>query len=212
MKKQGTGAETEKEKGIEIEKEKEKGIIQEVEALGIIEKHLEKILQKTWVSWLFKIIGGTCVYITNLSRNVKEYQLEDLFKKYGAIKDVIVVRDPFTKESRGFAFLTYETSESARHSISEMSGYELNDRRIVCEIAKRNKSRVSTPGVYLGPSSAKRMRSRYERVRYKSRSRSSDRRKYRKYDYRSRSRGTKDRDRSRSFSRRRWIILVQIKS
>lgn len=154
-----------------------------------------------------KYLECTCVYITNLSRRVKEYQIEDLFNKYGTIKDVVIVKDPFTKDSRGFAFLTYETSASARRAISDMSGFKINDRRIICEIAKRSKSRRSTPGVYLGPTSATSMRNKYEKYRNRSRSRSYDKRCHQKYNYhnnRSNSKCEKNREeRSRSISRRR---------
>lgn len=188
---------------IVVEREEKEGeMIQEAAVLALIVRVREITQQKTRVYLILYFLEENCIYITNLSRAIKEYQLEDLFKKYGAIKDVIIVRDPFTKESRGFAFLTFETSESALNAISEMSGYDLNDRRIVCEIAKRNKSRSSTPGVYLGPSSVKRMRTRY-RYPSPSRSRSSERRRYKKYDYPSRSRSRGGRDRSRSYSRRR---------
>jgi RNA recognition motif-containing protein len=148
-------------------------------------------------------IERRCLYITNLPRRVKEYELEDLFKKFGPIKDLVIVKDPFTKESRGFSFLTFETNESAKIAIEEMSGFELEGRRIVCEVAKRNKSRTSTPGIYLGPSSVKKMRSRYEeRPRHRSRSRSFERHRYRRYDERSRSR-SRSRGRNNSYSRRK---------
>lgn len=85
-----------------------------------------------------------------------------------------------------------------------MSGTQIQDKKIKVEISKRNKERSSTPGVYLGPSTSKRMRPRFERPRnYRSRSRSYRRRRY---DSRDRSRPRKfmgSRSRSRSYSMRR---------
>jgi transformer-2 protein len=89
---------------------------------------------------------------------------------------VKIVKDPFTKESRGFAFITYEKNSQALESIKQMNGQEFSGRQIAVEISKRNKERTSTPGIYLGPSSAKRMRPKYDNYRnsrsYRSRSRS----------------------------------------
>jgi transformer-2 protein len=149
------------------------------------------------------------IYITNLSKRAKEYELEEIFKKYGVIKEIKIVKDPFSKESRGFGFITFESNSQAEEAISVLNNTEFDGRMISCEVAKRNRGRTSTPGVYLGPTSAKRMRGgKYDRPRYhhsrNSRSRSFSRRRYRKYEPRSWSRSRSPYySRSRSLSRRR---------
>jgi len=156
----------------------------------------------------------SCVYVTNLSRYIKESELEEKFIRFGDIKNIKIVKDPFTHESRGFAFVTYEKNSAAEESIKEMSGSEILGRTITCEISKRNRERTSTPGIYLGPSSAKRLKPRYDNrdnrnYHHRSRSRSYGRR--RRYDSRSPDRRNKSRsrererggERSRSFSKKR---------
>lgn len=152
-------------------------------------------------------LDQNCVYVTNLSRTVKEYELEDVFAKYGTLKSVKIVKDPFTKESRGFAFITYEKNSQALESIKEMNGQQFSGRQISVEISKRNKERTSTPGIYLGPSSAKRMRPKYDSYRnnrsFRSRSRSiHDRPRYYSKDRQERPRRF-SRSRSQSLNRKR---------
>jgi len=45
------------------------------------------------------------IYIGNLSQQVSEQQLEELFKAYGSVSSVKIIRDMFTGESKGFAFV-----------------------------------------------------------------------------------------------------------
>jgi RNA recognition motif-containing protein len=62
-----------------------------------------------------------------------------------------VVRDPFTKESRGFAFVTFEYSDDAYQAVDKTDGKALiNGRVLIVEISKRSAPRRSTPGRYLG--------------------------------------------------------------
>ena len=72
--------------------------------------------------------------------------------------------------------MTYETPNQAKDAIVGMSGQEINGRQITVEISKRTKERTSTPGIYLGPNSAKTMKPRFDRPKYdRSRSRSRSR-------------------------------------
>lgn len=133
---------------------------------------------------------------------MKEYQFQSYFEKFGTIKNIKIVRDPFNNESRGFGFITFETKEQAQSAVNQMNKTIIEEREIKVEISKRNKERSSTPGIYLGPSSARRIRPRNDRPRYyKSRSRSTGRKDYDKGSYRKGRRYS--RSRSRSYSNRK---------
>lgn len=67
------------------------------------------------------------------------------------IQKVQVMRDPHTKESRGFAFVTMETAEDAEACISNLSATELMGRTMNVEKARRGRARTPTPGQYHGP-------------------------------------------------------------
>jgi transformer-2 protein len=135
------------------------------------------------------------------------------------ITRLIVTLNNF-RESRGFAFITYETSYDANDAIRDMDRRNwdgrfelfLKFREVRVEISKRAKARVPTPGKYLGQD---RMRNSY-RKRRDSRSPSygrgrrrdtsysppANRRKYRERDD-SKGRGGRGGERRRSNSRER---------
>ena len=115
---------------------------------------------------------------------MKDSEIKEKLEKYGKIIDCNVVRDPFTKESRGFGFFTFEKSGGAQDAIENLNKSEFDGRVISLEMSKRNKPHKPTPGAYLGPNSTKnrstsrrsysneRRGGRHYRSRSKSRSRS----------------------------------------
>ena len=61
------------------------------------------------------------------------------------------MRDPHTKDSRGFAFVTMETAEEAEAAIAACNATELMGRVMNVEKARRGRARTPTPGQYHGP-------------------------------------------------------------
>lgn len=61
------------------------------------------------------------------------------------------MRDPHTKDSRGFAFVTMETSEEADAAVAALNAQELMGRVMNVEKARRGRARTPTPGQYHGP-------------------------------------------------------------
>ena len=55
--------------------------------------------------------------------------LKDHFKEYGEITDAVVIKDPNTKRSRGFGFITFETSKSVDACL-EGRPHELDGREV----------------------------------------------------------------------------------
>jgi RNA recognition motif-containing protein len=93
---------------------------------------------------------GKTIYVSNLRRDLTERYLEKKFSKFGDIKGIEIVMDPFTRESRGFGFITYETSKAANLAIEKMHRRELKKRALTVEMSRRGKPRVKTPGKYMG--------------------------------------------------------------
>ena len=60
--------------------------------------------------------------MANLSRTVRTKEVDHVFRPFGHIDQLEVVRDPFTKESRGFAFVTYEKVEDACEAVRKLDG------------------------------------------------------------------------------------------
>lgn len=52
------------------------------------------------------------------------------------------MKDPRTRESRGFAFVTFEEPAAAEEAISALDGTTLDERTIMVEKAKRGRART----------------------------------------------------------------------
>uniref|UniRef100_A0A8C5R1S5 RRM domain-containing protein n=1 Tax=Leptobrachium leishanense TaxID=445787 RepID=A0A8C5R1S5_9ANUR len=59
-----------------------------------------------------------------------EQNLEQVFCKYGAISEVVVVKDRETKRSRGFGFVTYENPDDAKDAMLAMNGKSVDGGKI----------------------------------------------------------------------------------
>eukprot|EP01060_Flectonema_neradi_P032543 TRINITY_DN51_c1_g2_i1.p1 TRINITY_DN51_c1_g2~~TRINITY_DN51_c1_g2_i1.p1 ORF type:complete len:260 (+),score=69.64 TRINITY_DN51_c1_g2_i1:47-826(+) len=66
------------------------------------------------------------VRITNLSEDISEDDLRQLFVKYGQISRSYVAVDKVTKERRGFAFITFKNREDAAMAIEKLDRHPFN--------------------------------------------------------------------------------------
>ena len=139
---------------------------------------------------------GNVLYISNLPRDINDEELKEKFEKNGKIEKIKIIREPLSNDSRGFAFITFESNKIAKDIIDKFNNSDFRGNIIKIEISKRSRPYKPTPGVYLGPKNERRRFDRrdYYRRRYRSRSRS---RSYRRYSG-SRS-WSRDRRRSGSF-------------
>src|SRR6188768_610679 len=74
---------------------------------------------------------GTRLYVGNLSYNVTEGELRDVFAEGGRnVVEVKIVMDRDTGRPRGFAFVEMGSDEEATGAISSLSGREIQGRPI----------------------------------------------------------------------------------
>jgi RNA recognition motif-containing protein len=74
---------------------------------------------------------GTRLYVGNLSYNVTEPELKDVFGENGRnVKEVKVVLDRDTGRPRGFAFVEMTTDAEAAQAIETLNGREVQGRPI----------------------------------------------------------------------------------
>eukprot|EP00928_Gymnodinium_smaydae_P056770 TRINITY_DN4009_c0_g1_i2.p1 TRINITY_DN4009_c0_g1~~TRINITY_DN4009_c0_g1_i2.p1 ORF type:complete len:293 (-),score=85.50 TRINITY_DN4009_c0_g1_i2:61-939(-) len=74
--------------------------------------------------------------ITNLSEDVREGDLQDLFAQCGRLQRVYLAKDPVTFQSRGFAFVTYYTREDAQKAIDKLNGHGYDNLILQVQFAK----------------------------------------------------------------------------
>lgn len=94
---------------------------------------------------------GNNLHVAGLSHRVDTRDLEAAFAKIGRVKKASVMYDPHSRESRGFGFVTMETSEEADAAITALNGNDLMGKVITVEKARRGRARTPTPGRYYGP-------------------------------------------------------------
>ncbi|CAD0057785.1 unnamed protein product [Aureobasidium pullulans] len=78
-------------------------------------------------------------------------EVRRLFEKYGDVDTCSIMRDPHTRESRGFGFVNMATGEQADAAKSGLQGEVYEGRTLSIEKARRSRPRTPTPGKYFGP-------------------------------------------------------------
>jgi RNA recognition motif-containing protein len=69
------------------------------------------------------------IYVGNLSFNVTEADLKELFGQHGTVQTASVIKDKYSGESRGFGFVEMPEKEEALKAISALNGKDLNPLR-----------------------------------------------------------------------------------
>ena len=81
------------------------------------------------------------MFIGGLSLNTDEQSLRAYFGKWGDISDAVVMKEPGTKRSRGFGFVTYVDSKSVDdclqdkpHVVDDKEVRKLKGNNMVCGV------------------------------------------------------------------------------
>lgn len=81
------------------------------------------------------------IYVGNLAPNVEEEDLNDLFSKHGKVDSVKIIRDMFTKISKGFGFIEMFLKPEAEKALHVLNSFELKGKKLVVNEAKPQKPR-----------------------------------------------------------------------
>ncbi|HZF65389.1 MAG TPA: RNA-binding protein [Chitinophagaceae bacterium] len=71
------------------------------------------------------------IYVGNLSWNLKDQDLTNLFTPYGEVASAKIVMDKFTQRSKGFGFVEMPNDEQAQAAIAQLNGSEVDGRNLV---------------------------------------------------------------------------------
>lgn len=86
------------------------------------------------------------IYVGNLAPDVTEDDLKQLFATHGQIQSVMILRDKFTGEPRGFAFVEMQSKEEAQAAINALNGVELKGRGLKVNEARPKVDHRSSGG------------------------------------------------------------------
>jgi len=76
------------------------------------------------------------IFVGNLSFQVTDFDLEDLFKQYGEVVSAKVILDRDTNRSRGFGFVEMNSESAVEAAIEALNGSEVKGRAINASVAK----------------------------------------------------------------------------
>ena len=83
------------------------------------------------------------LFVKGLPYEFKEDDIGDRFRKFGEIKAIRIAYNWQTKQSKGFAYIQYETHESAKQALEKMNGREIKGRFIKVDFDAKSKPRSS---------------------------------------------------------------------
>ena len=70
------------------------------------------------------------IYVGNLSSETGEEDLREAFKSFGEVTSVSIIKDKYSGEPRGFAFVEMSKKEEAQKAIAGLSGTEVHGRTL----------------------------------------------------------------------------------
>ena len=76
------------------------------------------------------------LYVGNLSYNTGEEDLRQLFSQAGQIKEVALIMDRDTRQSKGFGFVEMATQAEAEKAIQMFNEHEVDGRRLTVNMAR----------------------------------------------------------------------------
>ncbi len=70
------------------------------------------------------------IYVGNLARDVSEEDLKKAFEAHGQVSSVAIIKDKFSGDPRGFAFVEMPDKAEAEAALSGLNGTELNGQSL----------------------------------------------------------------------------------
>ncbi len=89
------------------------------------------------------------IYVGNLATESDEDDLKKAFASYGQVESVTIIKDKFSQESRGFAFVEMPSKAEADAAIAGLNGKDMMGNMLnVNEARPRNDNRTDRGGKY----------------------------------------------------------------
>jgi RNA recognition motif-containing protein len=88
------------------------------------------------------------IFIGNLSRNVTQDSLQELFEAFGKVDSAAVIKDKFSGESKGFGFVEMSSTDEAQAAMAGLNGREVDGKSLTVNEARPRNSRGSGRRTY----------------------------------------------------------------
>jgi len=70
------------------------------------------------------------IFVGNLTKDVTDFEFQDLFEKYGKLRSAKLIRDMYSGDPRGFGFVEFENKSDAIKAIQELDGKEFKGQNL----------------------------------------------------------------------------------
>jgi RNA recognition motif-containing protein len=79
------------------------------------------------------------IYVGNLSAEVTDEDLRELFGRFGGVETAKVIKERFSDDSRGFGFVEMPDNNEARAAIDGLNATEFKGRGVIVNEARPRK-------------------------------------------------------------------------
>jgi RNA recognition motif-containing protein len=79
------------------------------------------------------------LFIGNLPYNISESELMELFAGYGEVVNANLIKDTYTGQSKGFAFVEMSSRSGGQQAMESLNKMTYKSRELVCNEAKPKK-------------------------------------------------------------------------
>ncbi len=79
------------------------------------------------------------LFVGNLSHDIDENQLQELFETFGTVESSKIIKDRETGRSKGFGFVEMADEQEAQTAIEAMNGKEASGRALTVNEARPRK-------------------------------------------------------------------------
>ena len=86
------------------------------------------------------------IYVGNLSPRTSEEELRGVFKEFGDVDSVKIIKDNFTGKSKGFGFVEMPDQSQAQAAIAGLNGKELGESSLTVNEARPRENRAGGGG------------------------------------------------------------------
>ena len=81
------------------------------------------------------------LFVGNLSFNVTENELQDMFAEHGSVTEANLMTDRMTGRPRGFGFVTMSSAQEADSAVNALNGKSVDGRALTVNIARPREDR-----------------------------------------------------------------------
>ena len=81
------------------------------------------------------------IYVGNISYNMTEDDLQNLFAEFGTVTSAKIITDKYSGRSKGFGFVEMENEIEGQTAVAELNGKQVKDRSLKVNKAYPKKDR-----------------------------------------------------------------------